>query len=151
HGTRMPPERSAITPWPRWARLKREAWQSLVLALPIVVGQLTSVGMTVVDTALAGHLDPGVLAAIAVGGAVWSLALVTLLGLMLGLAPLVAERYGGSRWLEVGALFRQALWLALVAGVLIGAGLRHARPLLEAFGVAPEVVDQAGAFLGALA
>jgi MATE family multidrug resistance protein len=141
----------ATSLWAKWTRLRGEAWSSLLLALPIVFGQLSSVGMTVVDTVLAGHLDPAVLAAIAVGSAVWSLALVSLLGLMLGLAPLVAERYGAARWPEVGALFRQALWLASAAGIAIGIGLRHARPLLEGFGVAPEVVEQADGFLRALA
>jgi len=147
----MQAQAPATPPRSRWSRLWSEAWQSLVLALPIVLGQLSAVGMTVVDTVLAGHLDPGVLAAIAVGSAVWSLALVSLLGLMLGLAPLVAERYGGARFPAVGALFRQALWLAVIAGVLVGVALRHARPLLDAFGVAPEVAEQAEAFLGALA
>jgi MATE family multidrug resistance protein len=133
------------------ARLRLEARASFVLALPIVLGQLSSVGMTVVDTLLAGHLNAGVLAAIAVGGALWSLALVALLGLMLGLAPLVAEHYGAGRWREIGTLFRQALWLAIAAGTALGCGLYFAHPLLAAFGVAPEVSAQAAAFLRALA
>jgi len=137
---------------PLLPRLAREAGASLALALPIVLGQLTAVGMNVVDTVLAGHLGAVVLAAIAVGGALWSFVLVMLLGLMLGLSPMVAERHGACQHERIGPLFRQAVWLALIAGSVLGVLLRlFAHTVLGWFGVEPEVQDQGAAFLHGLA
>jgi MATE family multidrug resistance protein len=38
-------------------RLRRECADTVRLALPLIAGQLSGVGMTVIDTMLAGHLD----------------------------------------------------------------------------------------------
>ena len=63
-------------------RLAHELKEMLRLALPLVTGQLSAIGMNVIDAMLAGHLDAHTLGAVAVGTSVWSLALVaaTLVG-----------------------------------------------------------------------
>ena len=81
----------------------------LRLALPLVTGQLSAIGMNVIDAMLAGHLDAHTLGAVAVGTSVWSLALVAAIGVMLALPPSVAQLNGAARRDEIGPLFRQAL------------------------------------------
>ena len=74
--------------------------------------------MNVVDAVLAGHLDAHTLGAVAVGGSVWTLALVAVIGVMLALLPL--GRAAGRRreiWRHC-AVVRQA-WLALGLGLLL--------------------------------
>src|SRR4249919_3084051 len=89
------------------SRLTREAGETLRLALPLMAGQLSAIGMNVVDVMLAGHLDAHTLGAVAVGTSVWSLALVAAIGVMLALPPSVAQLNGAGRRDEIGALFRQ--------------------------------------------
>ena len=49
------------------ARWRREIRETFVLATPLILGQLSSIGMNVIDTLLAGHMDARTLAAVAVG------------------------------------------------------------------------------------
>jgi MATE family multidrug resistance protein len=80
----------------------------------------------VIDTVLAGHFSAHVLGAVAVGANIWSLAIVSGIGMMMAVPPSVAQLDGAGRRHEVGAVFRQALWLALGMGVLLWFAVRHA-------------------------
>jgi len=110
------------------ATFQRELRDTLVLALPLIAGQLSAIGMNVVDTMLAGHYDAHTLAAVAVGAGVWSLAIVTGIGVMMSVPPSVAQLAGAQRRGEIGPLFRQALWLALLLGICLLLFIRHAGP-----------------------
>jgi MATE family multidrug resistance protein len=124
----------------------------LRLAAPLVAGQLLLFGANVIDTLLAGHLGPLVLGAVAIGGSVWILPLMTLQGVMFAVPTSVAHLVGAGRRAEVGALFRQALFMAAGLGVLVMIGLRlGAGPLVALLGLAPDVTGQAVAFLHAIA
>ncbi|MEW5311071.1 MAG: hypothetical protein WDW38_002814 [Sanguina aurantia] len=65
----------------------------------------------------------------------WSLAIVSGIGMMMAVPPWVAQLDGAGRRLEVGAVFRQALWLAIGIGMLLWFALRHASPLIELIGI----------------
>jgi MATE family multidrug resistance protein len=132
---------------PRLAQLVTESRSTLVLALPIIVGQLLTVIMNVIDTVLAGRLGTDVLAAVAMGYQIWVLALLIVIGLMLAVTPAVAQLDGAGRRDAVGAVFRQALWLAVALGVTLFAGVRGGEPLFRLVGVAPEIVPYAREFL----
>ncbi len=129
----------------------REARRLVRLAGPLVIGQLSAMGMQVVDTVLAGHLGARVLGSVAVGATVFSLALVAVTGVMMALPPSVAQLHGAGRAREVGALFRQAVWLALGLGVVLQQAVWWGGPaLVAAAGVAPELVAGADGFLRAV-
>ncbi|HSS08110.1 MAG TPA: MATE family efflux transporter, partial [Rhodanobacteraceae bacterium] len=132
-------------------RLAHELKEMLRLALPLVTGQLSAIGMNVIDAMLAGHLDAHTLGAVAVGTSVWSLALVAAIGVMLALPPSVAQLNGAGRRREIGALFRQALWLAFALGILLMIGVHFGGPLLVvAIGVDPALVPDVTRFLHAI-
>jgi MATE family multidrug resistance protein len=132
------------------ARFAREVRATVRLALPLIAGQLSAVGMSAVDVALAGHYNAHTLAAVAVGANVWVLGLVSAVGVMMALSPSVAQLDGAGRHGEIGPLFRQALWLAAALSLLLWFGARHAGPLLSVLGVDPALRDDAQAFLHAL-
>jgi MATE family multidrug resistance protein len=132
------------------ARWRREFRDTLVLAAPLVLGQLSAIGMNVIDVLLAGHFNAQTLAAVAIGTSVWSLALVTAIGVMLALPPSVAQLAGAGAQERIGALFRQALWLALALGLLLFVGVRHADPLLRAIGINSGIVEDTQKFLRAI-
>ena len=131
-------------------RLRQEIRDTIVLAAPLVLGQLSAIGMNVIDTMLAGHYGANTLSAVAVGTSVWSLVIVSAIGVMLALPPSVAQLAGAGRQLEIGALFRQALWLALALGIVLLIAVRHATPLLHAIGIEDALVDDAQKFLRAI-
>lgn len=134
----------------RFQRLQQECRQTFVLALPVVVGQLLTIALNIIDTALAGHLSTDVLAAVSQGYQGWVAILLVIIGVLLAVTPAVAQLDGAGRRGEVGSVFRQALWLGLGLGTALFFVLRGSTPLLRAAGVAPSIVDDASAFLDAI-
>ena len=132
--------------------VRHELGATAKLALPLILGQLSAIGMNVVDTMLAGHLNAHTLAAVAVGAGVWSLAINAAIGVMMALPPTVAHLVGAQRRSEIGPVFRQALWLAAMVGIVLLLAVRYAGPwLLGAFGVDTSIVEDTSKFLRAIA
>jgi MATE family multidrug resistance protein len=135
----------------RQPRLARELREMLRLALPLVFGQLSAIGMNVIDAILAGHLDAHTLGAVAVGTSVWSLAIVSAIGVMLALPPSIAQLNGAQRREDIGPLFRQALWLAVALGALLWIGVGFGGPVLvRAIGVDAPLIPDVTRFLHAI-
>ena len=125
---------------------------TLRLAVPLVFGQLSAIGMTVIDAMLAGHLDAHTLGAVAIGASVWTLAIVVAIGVMMALPPSIAQLSGAGRKDAIAPLFRQALWLALMLGVLLGGAIRFGGATLVAgIGIDPLLVRDVIRFLHAIA
>lgn len=90
-------------------------------ALPILIAQLASIGMMVVDTAVLGHVSPVDLAAVAIGGGIHVSVVFALAGILQAVAPVVAHLHGAKRDGEVAGVLQQGFWLALslsIPGVL---------------------------------
>jgi MATE family multidrug resistance protein len=132
------------------ARLRRELRATFLLALPLVLGQLSSVAMTMVDTLLAGHHGRLTLAGVAVGSAVWTIVLLVLIGVLMAVPPFVSQYNGANRRDRIGPVFRQALWLALAMGLALFALARFGDHLLAAMHVDPAVRPEALGFLDAI-
>lgn len=133
-------------------RLPHEFKATVRLAAPLVLGQLSAVGMTLIDTVLAGHLDAHTLGAVALGSNVWVLAIITIIGVMMALQPSVAQLRGAGREHDVGALFRQALWLAVPLGIGLGLAAAFLGPILFGLiGVDSSLVADATSFMRAIA
>ena len=133
-------------------RLAIELNATIRLAAPLVLGQLSAVGMNLVDTVLAGHLDAHTLGAVALGSNVWVLAIIAIIGMMMALQPSVAQLRGAGRESEIGAVFRQALWLAVPLGVFLGLAAAFLGPMLFGLiGVDDSLVADATAFMRAIA
>ncbi|RYD14523.1 MAG: MATE family efflux transporter [Lysobacteraceae bacterium] len=130
-------------------RLARELVETLVLALPLVVSQLSAVGMNAIDAVLAGHHGAATLGAVAIGASIWSLAMVVAIGVTMAVPPSVAQLDGAGRRDAIGPLFRQALWLAAGLGLLLWLALRTAVPLVRVIGIDPVLVDDVAGFLRA--
>ena len=77
-----------------WAEV-RALWQ---LAWPILIGQLANVGMAVVDVAMAGHASANDLAGVSLGVSIWNIVIITLMGIMMSVSPLVAHYVGAKQF-----------------------------------------------------
>jgi len=136
--------------YPERARFASEVRATVRLALPLICAQLAAMGSNVVDAVLSGHVSAHVLGAVAVGASIWTLAIVTGIGMMMAVPPAVAQLDGAGRRPEVGGVFRQAIWLALGMGLLLWFGVRHADPLIDLIGVTPSLRHDVHRFLFAI-
>lgn len=103
----------------------------LAHAFPILIAQLSSIGMMVVDTVVLGHVSSVDLAAVAIGGGIHVSVVFALVGILQAVAPLVAHLHGAKRDGEVAGILQQGFWLAMlltIPGILF---LRHPDILLD--------------------
>lgn len=109
--------RRLSAPAPR-ARVASEAGALWQLAWPILIGQLANVGMSVVEVAMAGHASANDLAGVALGVSIWNMVIITLMGVMMAVSPVVAHLVGAREFSQVPHVVRQALWQALGVGLI---------------------------------
>lgn len=90
-------------------------WQ---LAWPVLIGLLANAGMGVADIAMAGHVSAQDLAGVSLGVSIWHILIVTLMGVMVALNPLVAYHVGSGALSRIPSTVRQGLWTGLLVGIL---------------------------------
>ncbi len=88
------------------------------LAWPILIGQLATIGMSVTDVAMAGHASAQDLAGVSLGVSIWSMTILTLMGLLMSVSPVVAHHVGANEHAAIPRVVRQGLWKALAVGLL---------------------------------
>lgn len=120
-------------------------------ALPVLVAQLASIGMMVVDTIVLGHVGSVDLAAIAIGGGVHISLVFALVGVLQSVGPVVARLHGAKRDAEVGPVLQQGIWLALMLSVPGALFLLYPGWWLVHFGIDPAVDFKVRQYLALLA
>lgn len=96
----------------------QESRSLLKLAGPLIMNNLSIAGMQFADAIMAGQIGASELAAVAVGGSVWFLGFTLCLGLMMAISPIAARLFGAGKPELIGRYTRQAIWLAILMGVL---------------------------------
>lgn len=127
-------------------RETRELWR---LAAPVVLTQLASMAMGVVDTLFAGRLGTAALAGVGVGHAYSFALLVTGMGIMMALDPLTSQAAGAGRLRDAGIALQRACVAAVLLAVPLLAAFWIAGPMLAWMGQPPEIVPTASAFVRA--
>lgn len=117
----------------------------------MLIAQLASMGMMVIDTALLGHYGTEDLAAVAVGGGIYISVVFALVGVLQAVAPIVAHLRGAGREDEIGGALQQAFWLALLLAVPGVLCLLHPDPLFALSPIEPGVEAKARRYLEMLA
>ncbi len=98
---------------------KSEIRKTIFLSIPIVVGQLGQMLMSVVDNIMVGKLGAGALAAASLANSLFMLVMVVGFGLTMAVTPLTAIAYGAGRDQECGVVLRQGLIVNLLSGLLL--------------------------------
>ncbi len=122
----------------------KAVWQ---LAWPMLVGQIATVGMGVADVAMTGHVSAEELAAVSLGASVWSIVLVTVMGIMMAINTVVAHEMGAANFHLIPHSVRQALWKGLGVGLVACAAANLATLLFDHIGLAQTVNDKASMFV----
>lgn len=101
----------------RHGREPREARPLLRLAIPIIVTQLGQMLLGTTDTVIGGRLGVRSLDAVALGN-VWLVStLMPLVGVVMGLDPLVSQAHGAGRGEEAGRAVQRALVIAAALSI----------------------------------
>lgn len=143
--THLPPP-----PRPTGSGMGYEISRTLLLAGPLIVGQVTSYGMNFVDTAMAGRLGRVDLGAIAIGSSIWAAGFLFMLGILMAVSPAVSQLDGAGRRIQAGEMTRQALWIALGVSSIMVLGVRNAGWIMSALQVEPSVAELALGYLAAM-
>lgn len=101
-----------------WRDFRHETQQLLTLALPMMSGQIATIAIGVVDTAMAGAAGKADLSAVALGSSTFSTIFITFLGIMAALNPIIAQLHGSGKTAEVGKMGQQGMWFGAILGVL---------------------------------
>ena len=120
-----------------------------VLAMPIIIAQLSQMGMGVTDAVMAGRLSATDLAGVTLGGNLFWPIMLLMSGTIMAVTPSVSQLNGAGRVGDAGAVVRQALWIALVGGVAVTLLLRNAEPAYRFFDVDPQAIPVAVGYLSA--
>jgi MATE family multidrug resistance protein len=117
-----------------------------------MIGQLAVFSMNFIDTVMSGRLPNReiALAALGIGGAVWSSMLMFVLGTLMVVQPSVAQLDGALKRREAATQTRQALWIAVALSLPYFLICYFSEPLLTAFRIDPAIVPTAAAYLRAM-
>lgn len=141
---------SASVPDPSLA-LRASGRELFALAWPIFVAQIAVMGLSVIDTVMAGRLSANDLAAVALGGSIYASVFVGLMGVLQALTPIAGHHYGAGRYADIGTDVGQALWLALFLSLIGVPLLAFNAPWLALTGTEPAVARIASLYLWAVA
>jgi len=131
--------------------LSRELAETVRLAAPMALTQLSQIAMMTTDLAFIGRLGGEAVAAAALAGTVYWVSFTFGMGLMSAVAPLAAQAYGAGQPLMVRRSLRVGLWVALVVALPIMAFSLRGEQILLALGQAPRPADLAQQYLFGLA
>lgn len=132
--------------------LRAELRATLALALPLAGANLVQMAVYAVDVVFVARLGQEALSASSLSVSVFGLLMWSMTGLVGSAAPLISAELGRRRHAvrEVRRTMRMALWLALLAGLLVMAVCALGEPLMRLTGQDPGVSRLAGGFLAIL-
>jgi MATE family multidrug resistance protein len=119
------------------ATLRSEASETLRLATPIVLTQLTMMSLGVVDLLMVGRVGVEAMNAVALGNIVKVGTLMIAMGVVLGIDPLVTQGHGARDGRAVALALQRGLVVAMLASVPVAISWLFAEPLLVYAGQDP--------------
>lgn len=123
----------------------------MLLAGPVIISQLSQVGMSFTDTVMAGRLGAIDLAAIAIGGSLWLPVYVGGLGVMMAVSPMAAQMRGADQTDRVGAVFQQTVLLSLALGIVGFWATRSIGGIMALLSIDPDIIPLTNDYLTAVA
>ncbi len=145
----LPPD-TIILPVHLSSHLSKEIRTTIVLALPVVVTQVSGVANGFVDTLMVGRLGPDQLAGVALGNTLFFMHMILGMGIVTSVSPMVSQAFGRGDAAEIGRSVRQGLWLAVGLSLAMVVSVRSIWPLMLWMGQEPDTVALAQAYVNAM-
>ncbi|MFY9514481.1 MAG: MATE family efflux transporter, partial [Rubrivivax sp.] len=133
------------------ASLADSARRIAPLAWPVLVGQLSVLAFSTIDTVLVARHGATDLAALAVGAAAYITVFIGFMGVVLALGPIVGQLFGAGKLQEAGRHVHQTVWIALALSLLGSGLLVFPAPFLALSQAGPEVEAKVRSYLQVLA
>ena len=119
----------------------------LRLAAPLVLIQVGTMLMGVVDTVMVGQVSPAALAAAALGNLYFFSIAIFGMGVLFALDPIVSQALGARDELAVRRGLQRGLVLAALLAIPISLAMLTVRPVLELVGQPAEVIPAAAGYV----
>ncbi|MCB0712948.1 MAG: MATE family efflux transporter [Ignavibacteriae bacterium] len=132
------------------SEIKTEVRGMTLLALPVVLAQLSQMSMGFVDTFMVAKLGPDALGGVGVGNVVYFFYVVFSFGTLAAVNPMVAHAFGAGDEKEIGRSVAQGLWLALFLTVIGFFIIWNAEAILLLGKQEPQVAALAGEYTKAM-
>lgn len=129
---------------------RKELRTVLDLALPVIIAELGWMFMGVVDAMMVGPLGPAALGAVSLGNAMFDVAAICGIGLLLGLDTVVSQAFGAGREDECDRWLWQGVHLAVIATPVMMLGVAASVPIMRLADVNKPVLHEAVPYLNAL-
>ncbi|MBU0559736.1 MAG: MATE family efflux transporter [Bacteroidetes bacterium] len=126
---------------------KIHAQETIKLAMPIAIGQLSHVMLGVVDSLMVGQIGAIPLAASALVNGLFFLILIFGIGMTTAITPLVAIKIGSKKNEECGIILRQALLVNIVFSVILMVCTYAFSEIIQFLNQPPEVVVYAQSYM----
>ncbi len=126
--------------------LKEHLRRNIVLAYPVMIGQLGHIMVNVADTAMVGRVGVIPLAGATFAGTIYHVMMLFGIGVSYGLTPLIAATSPDNRP-KLLTYLQNSATLNTVLGVILFLAVLAVVPFLEYFGQEPEVVEAARPYL----
>lgn len=137
---------------PARSALGQEISAMLRLSWPIILTNMAQTAMTATDIMMLGWLGPDSLAAGALGVNLYYAFMISGLGVVFAVAPMLAKEIGENRFAvrELRRTVRQGLWIAIIISLPIWLILSNTERILIAIGQQPNLAALAGDYVGVL-
>ncbi len=123
--------------------LGREGRHTLLLALPMMAGQVSQMLMGVTDTVMVGRVGVIPLAAASFAGAILLVLFIAGLGFQIPISIFASQAHGREDRREAGEVLRHGLSIGLVSGLGVALSGMVLSLFLDRFGQEPGVVREA--------
>ncbi len=121
--------------------------ETIQIAIPVVIGQLSAVFMNVTDNIMVGQLGSTYLSSASLGNSCFILVLILGFGAMNAIPSLVAEARGAEKTDHLRQLYTATLWSSTVWGLAIGLGCYLFVYILPYLGQPPREAELAATFI----
>lgn len=110
--------------------LKKNISATVILALPVIIGQLGQVLMGSIDVMMLGKIGYEAVSATGLANSILFLIIVIGFGIMAALSPLIAEANATDNKQKIVEYLHQGLWIGIIFGILINLLLYLGAPYL---------------------
>jgi multidrug resistance protein, MATE family len=130
---------------------KRHIKETLVLAGPVALSQLGHISVGVADTIMAGQINKEALAAATVALSMFFPVFMLYIGFSYGFTPLISQAHGEGDNEKIVRIFKHAILLNVVVGILLTALLYSAVFLIPYLNQPVHIIEDATKFFSIIA
>ena len=127
--------------------MREEAYKTLRLAFPIIIGELAQMALHIIDAAMVGAISYKQLAAAALVVNAMNIPFVLGIGMTVSVSQMVSLAHGRNDPKQVSHYFFNGFWLCAITAAIISLALEYGKNMLYHLGQDPEVVELAMPFL----